>query len=144
MKFSVLALAATAIALPTPPQATVVIDLALIPSFGIEAGIPSTTQPGSCQGAGNVNIPCQCPPAWDEFIERLAQFVSVGNAFGVPVTFPTDDSIQSQLDRIDACIDALQNVDGTALGEGCPIAAAPNFSAIRANLLQPPAVSSGT
>jgi hypothetical protein len=136
MKFATLALAATALALPQPQSATIMINPALVPPFGIEAGIPSGTQQGSCQGANNVNIPCECPPAWDEFIERLEQFVSAGNAFGIPVTFPTDASIESQLSRIDACIDTLQSVDDAALGEGCPIAAAPNFSAIQASLLQ--------
>jgi hypothetical protein len=41
------------------------------PFFGIEAGVPSSTQPGSCQSANNANIPCSCPPPWDEFVERL-------------------------------------------------------------------------
>ena len=139
MKFVILALGATALALPAPQSVVVTIDSinsALIPPFGLEAGILSTTQPGSCLGANNINIPCQCPPPLDEFTERLEQFVSAGNAFGIPVTFPIDNSIQSQLDRIDACIDTLQSFDDTTLGEGCPIAAALNFSAIQAELLQ--------
>ena len=136
MRFAILALVATALALPEPQSSTIIIDSALVPSFGVEAGIPSTTQQGSCQGANSVNIPCQCPPVWDEFIERLQQFVSAGNAFGIAVTFPIDTSIQSQLARINACIDTLQSIDNAALGEGCPIAAAPNFSAIQASLLQ--------
>jgi hypothetical protein len=136
MKFAILALAATALALPEPQLTAQVIDSTLVPFFGIEAGVPSATQPGSCQGANNVNIPCSCPPAWDQFVERLQQFVSAGNVFGIPIIFPTDNSIQSQLSRIDACIDTLQNMDDSALGEGCPIAAAPSFSAIQASLLQ--------
>ena len=134
MKFKILALAVTSLALPAPQLTT--LESALVPYFGIEAGVPSTTQLGSCQGANNINIPCQCPPAWDDFIQRLEQFASAGNAFGIPVSFPVDDSIQSQLDRINACIATLQNIDDVALGEGCPMAAAPNFKDIQTSLLQ--------
>jgi hypothetical protein len=136
MQFAILALAATALALPKPQSNTVIIDSSLVPSFGIDAGILSTTQVGSCEGANNINIPCQCPPARDEFIERLEQFVSAGSTFGISIAFPKDNSIKSQLARIDASIDTLQNIDNTALGEGCPKAAAPNFSAVQAILLQ--------
>jgi hypothetical protein len=139
MKPVIFALAASAFALPNPQPvqlSNIVLNTDLIPDFGVTSGIPSTTQLGSCQGADDTNIPCQCPPNLDVFITRLEQFVDAGNAFGIPVTFPTDDSIQSQLDRVDACISTLQNIDNIALGEGCPIAAAPNFSAQQATLLQ--------
>jgi hypothetical protein len=132
----ILLLVSASLALPTPQSATAMINPALVPLFGIEANIYSTTQPGSCVGFNNINIPCTCPPPRDEFIDRLQQFVSAGTAFGIPIAFPTDDSIQSQLDRIDACIDTLQSFDNTTPGEGCPIAAAPNFSATQASLLQ--------
>jgi hypothetical protein len=76
-------------------------------------------------------ISCQCLLSPELFLERLEQFVAVGNAAGVPVSFPTDYSVQSRPARIDACIDTLQSFDDV-LGEGCPIAAAPYFSALQA------------
>ena len=132
----VIPLVVSAFAIPTPQTVTDVIDASFIPPFGAVSGIPSATQPGSCQGASNINIPCQCPPNKDVFQARLTEFVSAGSAFGITVSFPTDNSVQSQLERVNACIVTLQNIDNTVLGEGCPIAAAPNFSSLQEGLLQ--------
>jgi len=118
-------------------SSTGTIDPSLVPAFGIQAGVPSASQPGSCQGANDINIPCQCPPSTDAFIQRLQQFAAAGNAFGIPITFSTDVSdmsVQTQLNRINACINTLQNFDDTTKGAGCPAASAPNFSAVQASL----------
>jgi hypothetical protein len=136
MKFLILPFVVAAVALPAPQTLTIVIEQTLIPAFGIDSGIPSVKQLGSCQGANDIDIPCQCPPTLDNFAARLSQFVAAGDVFGIEIAFPTDSSVQSQLARIDACIDTLQNMDDTVLGQGCPIAAAPNFGAIQASLLQ--------
>ena len=127
------------LAVPAPQADYVTIDPTLIPAFGIVPGIPSTSQPGSCQGANGVNIPCPCPPDWDAFVQRLEQFTSAGKAFDIPLAFSADVSDMSfatQLDRVDACIITLQNFDNTVKGAGCPAASAPNFIALQAELLQ--------
>jgi hypothetical protein len=49
------------------------------------------------------------------------------------VSFPLDNSVASQLARIDAAIVTLQNLNGP--GQGCP-AASTTFSAQQAALLQ--------
>lgn len=134
-----LALVGPIFALPSPQTEYNTIDPTLVPTFGIISGIPSTSQPGSCQGANDVDIPCQCPPNSDAFIQRLDQFTSAGNAFGIPINFSTDVndmSVETQLDRINACIITLQNFDDTAEGEGCPAASAPNFITMQTSLLQ--------
>ena len=49
MHFPIVALVATSLAIFTLQSATTIIDPALVPPFGIEAGIPSLTQPGSAR-----------------------------------------------------------------------------------------------
>ncbi len=137
----VLALVAPIFALPRPQagDTTSTIDPTLVPAFGLVAGIPSTSQLGSCQGSNDVNIPCSCPQDMGAFIQRLEQFSSAGNAFGIPVTFSddvNDMSVATQLDRVNACIVTLQNFDDTSEGVGCPAASAPNFLTVQASLLQ--------
>lgn len=129
----------------TPPAANTqaastggTIDPSLVPDFGITAGIPSTTQAGSCQGANNVNIPCQCPPSKAAFISVLEKFNAQGNVFGDAFSFNTNTADQSpatQLARVNAAIVALQNFDQTTKGEGCPAGgSAPGFIAARTKL----------
>ncbi|KAF2178774.1 hypothetical protein K469DRAFT_695106 [Zopfia rhizophila CBS 207.26] len=49
---------------------TVLIDLSLIPAFGLAAG-QDPNGSGSCVGANNILIPCFCPPDREEFIEKI-------------------------------------------------------------------------
>jgi hypothetical protein len=136
---SLLTLLTPILALPAPQTDYVAIDPTLVPAFGIVPGIPSISQPGSCQGANGINIPCPCPPDRDEFIQRLEQFSSAGKAFDIPLSFSTDMddmSYATQLERVDACIITLQNFDNTVKGAGCPAASAPNFITLQAGLLQ--------
>ena len=43
------------------------VDTSLVPDFGVVAGT-SPDGTGNCKGINNINIPCSCPPARDEFI----------------------------------------------------------------------------
>ncbi|KIW86678.1 uncharacterized protein Z519_12733 [Cladophialophora bantiana CBS 173.52] len=136
----ILALAAPIFAIAAPQDGyDSPIDSVLVPTFGIVRGIPSSSQPGSCQGANGINIPCLCPPDMDAFIQRLEQFTSAGKAFDIPVKFSrdvNDMSVATQLDRVNACIVTLQNFDDTIKGAGCPAASAPNFTTMQTILLQ--------
>lgn len=122
---------------PTPNTGGT-IDPSLVPDFGITPGIPSTNQPGSCQGNNNVNIPCDCPPSKADFIDVLEKFNARGNIFGSPFNFDTntaDRSPATQLSRVSAAIVALQNFDDASIGQGCPAGgSAPNFLAVQAQL----------
>jgi len=71
-----------------------------------------------------VKIPCFCPPDRDEFIGNLSANVAAGQVLNNPsvtLSFPLDNSTQSALTRLDACLVTLQNQRGT--GVGCPAAA---------------------
>lgn len=107
------------------------IDPRLIIPFGVTPGIPSLDQLGSCQGYDQINIPCKCPPTKEDFLNMLQKFNTRGDIFGSPFHFDTnltDQSAETQLARINAAIVALQNLDDTTKGKGCPArAAAPNF-----------------
>ena len=134
-----LAFLAPIFALPAPQGDYVTIDPILVPEFGIVRGIPSTSQPGSCQGANGINIPHPCPPDREAFGQRLEQFSAEGEALDTPLNFlrnATDVSYVTQLNRIDACIITLQNFDNTVQAAGCPAASALNFTALQAILLQ--------
>jgi len=100
------------------------INLALVPPFGIVAGQdPDGT--GNCRGVNNIAIPCSCPPDQtlfnDDLIANLAHGTPVNNTGAAHISFPEDDSIQSQLARFNAATETLQNLRGP--GEGCPQAA---------------------
>ncbi|KAF8485926.1 hypothetical protein DFH94DRAFT_709043 [Russula ochroleuca] len=111
----------------SPPLTPAQIE-ALAPRLGFTAGQnPSGT--GNCDGAVNgadgqpVQVPCTCPPDQTTFDQFLIANVNAGHAVNNPsvaVSFPLDDSIASQLARIDAAIVTLQNFDGP--GQGCPAA----------------------
>lgn len=112
------------------------ITAAHIPDFGVEPGVPSAAQPGSCLGDGDKAIPCDCPPSKARFAAVLGTFVGRGRAGNDAVVFSTDFADQSAAtnrDRISAMIVALQNLrfdDSGRSGDGCPLVAAPNFRAI--------------
>jgi hypothetical protein len=70
-----------------------------------------------------IAIPCSCPPDRDTFIADLNANVAAGHAVKNPsiqVSFPIDNSPQSQLARIDTALVTLQNLNGP--GVGCPAA----------------------
>lgn len=99
---------------------------ALTPDLGFQSGA-NPTGTGDCDGAVNgadgkpIKIPCSCPPARDVFIQSLAADIAAGHAVhnpSVSVSFPTDNSKQSQITRIQTSLVALQNLNGS--GVGCP------------------------
>jgi len=104
------------------------VDPTLVPPFGISPGVnPDGT--GNCDGTigGDgkpILVPCSCPPPEDQFLAALNANVAAGQAIHNPdakLSFPTDTSKQSQLDRMEACIITLQNLFD--FGKGCPVAA---------------------
>ncbi|THU96658.1 hypothetical protein K435DRAFT_965866 [Dendrothele bispora CBS 962.96] len=103
------------------------VDPNLVPEFGVQPGV-NPTGTGDCDGINGPNgqpikIPCACPPDRNSFISSLNQNVAAGkvvNNPSVPVSFPTDDSKDSQLARIQTAIVTLQNLNGP--GVGCPAA----------------------
>ncbi|KAI0292650.1 hypothetical protein B0F90DRAFT_1618174, partial [Multifurca ochricompacta] len=116
------------------------VDPTLIPSFGWTAGTDPTGT-GNCDGAvlgANglpVQVPCSCPPDRSLFIQNLNLNVAVGHAVNnsvIPVSFPTDNSTASQLQRLTTASVTLQNMFG--VGVGCPIEST-TFAAQQAVLL---------
>ncbi|KAJ7104933.1 hypothetical protein C8R44DRAFT_807275 [Mycena epipterygia] len=98
------------------------VDPALVPVFGITAGV-NPTATGDCDGEGGIKIPCSCPPDRGFYIEALSADVAAGHATNNPsfaAPFPTDASKGSQITRLQTCIIALQNLFGP--GVGCPVA----------------------
>jgi len=109
----------------TPDPATI---SALAPSLGFHSGV-NPTGTGDCDGAVKgangqpVKVPCACPPAQDVYVNQLIANVQAGHALNNPtvgVSFPTDNSPQSQSTRITAALITLQNLNGP--GKGCPAA----------------------
>ncbi|KAJ7243648.1 hypothetical protein C8J57DRAFT_1452371 [Mycena rebaudengoi] len=109
---------ATAVsALPLQRRA---VDPALVPQFGVVAGT-NPTGTGDCDGVNGVKIPCSCPPDRNAFIAQLSNDVAAGhhlNNPGVAAPFPTDNSVASQITRLQTSITMLQNLRGP--GVGCP------------------------
>jgi hypothetical protein len=98
----------------------------LAPALGFQSGI-NPTGTGDCDGAVNgangspIKIPCSCPPPQNVYLDALVKNVQAGIAVNNPsvkVSFPTDNSDQSQSTRINAALITLQNLDGP--GKGCP------------------------
>ncbi len=115
------------------PAASLAIDPALVPAFGITKGAGANVrQEGSCDGFNGVNavlIPCFCPPDLDVFLQHLSDAVVAGNVLGQPIQFSndaTDTSEDTNRARATAMIILLQNFNGTQ-GVGCPASSAPNF-----------------
>ncbi|KAJ7581508.1 hypothetical protein C8J56DRAFT_266659 [Mycena floridula] len=104
------------------------VDPALVPDFGLAAGL-NPTGTGDCDGITGPNgqaikIPCTCPPDRASFIASLNANVLAGKVVNnptlPPVTFPTDSSTASQLARLQTALVTLQNLRGP--GQGCPAA----------------------
>ncbi|KAH7104657.1 hypothetical protein BKA62DRAFT_472175 [Auriculariales sp. MPI-PUGE-AT-0066] len=101
----------------------------LAPELGWQAGV-NPTGTGNCDGAVNgadgkpIQIPCSCPPTQDVYIAALQENARAGKAVNNPtvsISFPTDDSKDSQRARITAALITLQNLNG--VGKGCPASA---------------------
>jgi len=120
---------------PAPANAngnnTGVLDAAAIrslaPALGFQSGI-NPTGTGDCDGAVNgadgkpIKIPCSCPPPQDVYLDSLVKNVQAGMAVNNPsvkVSFPTDDSDQSQSTRINAALITLQNLNGAGERLSC-------------------------
>jgi len=109
------------------------VDEALIPDFGHAAGLNPDGH-GNCDGITNaqgqvVKIPCSCPPEREAFVDALKKNVAAGEAVNNPsirVSFPTGNTKEAVVGRIQAAIVTLQNLNGP--GKGCP-AASTTFSA---------------
>ncbi|OAP60690.1 hypothetical protein AYL99_05692 [Fonsecaea erecta] len=94
------------------------VDTSLIPPFGITPGVKATDGTANCVGDNKVDIPCNCPPDLGTFTSALETSVAAGMAF------PSGNSAQDQLTRLQTCIVTLQNFRGGAgSGVGCPIVA---------------------
>lgn len=131
MKFTSTAIIAAALALSTSSTTAFpfkrAIDASLVPQFGLASGL-NPTGTGDCDGINGPNgqaikIPCFCPPDRNEFIRITDQNVAAGfvvNNPSVKVSFPTDNSRDSQLARMQTALVTLQNLRGP--GVGCPAA----------------------
>ncbi|KAI0060380.1 hypothetical protein BV25DRAFT_1955567 [Artomyces pyxidatus] len=106
------------------PSAAQITQLA--PQLGFTAG-KNPTGTGDCDGAVNgadgkpIKIPCACPPTQAVFDQHLVGDVEAGHAVNNPsvkVSYPVDNSVQSQLARINTALVTLQNLNGP--GKGCP------------------------
>ncbi|KAG8918413.1 hypothetical protein FRC00_012506 [Tulasnella sp. 408] len=100
------------------------VDPSIVPDFGFESGV-NPTGTGDCDGAPgtNVKIPCFCPPPRDVMLKALNENIAAGHCVNntvVSFDFPTDNSIQSEISRINGVLVTLQNLRGP--GVGCPAA----------------------
>ncbi|KAH9059968.1 hypothetical protein EDB87DRAFT_1809611 [Lactarius vividus] len=99
---------------------------AVAPPLGFTAG-KNPTGTGDCDGAVNgadgkpIKVPCSCPPDQATFNQHLVGDVLAGHAVNNPsvkVSYPLDNSVQSQLSRVNTALVTLQNLSGP--GKGCP------------------------
>ncbi|KAF8309166.1 hypothetical protein DL93DRAFT_2100228 [Clavulina sp. PMI_390] len=105
------------------------VNPAQVLQFGVAQGVRDPNGSASCVGINNILIPCSCPPDRTAFINSLNANVNAGHAVnnpGVPVSFPSDNSVGSQIARVQAQLITLQNLNGP--GVGCP-AVSTTFSA---------------
>ncbi|KAF8516468.1 hypothetical protein BU17DRAFT_67474 [Hysterangium stoloniferum] len=126
---------------------------ALVPDLGFTAG-KNPTGTGDCDGAVNgangkpIKVPCACPPDSQTFLKSVQADVAAGHAINNPtvkVSFPTDNSVASQLARINTASVSLQNLHGP--GKGCPIVSTTlqaQAEAIHAGTAPPPPVAAPT
>ncbi|KAK5046907.1 hypothetical protein LTR84_007261 [Exophiala bonariae] len=104
------------------------VSAALIPPFGVTAGVKSSDGTANCVGINNINIPCDCPPSLNTFVGAVSDSVARGAAF------PTGNSVADQLTRLQTCIVTLQNFKGgPGSGVGCP-AVSTTWKALQAQL----------
>ncbi|KAI0076742.1 hypothetical protein K474DRAFT_1675395 [Panus rudis PR-1116 ss-1] len=130
MRFSTFVLSAAALFAASTLSAPIRrdVDPSLVPEFGVEPGV-NPTGTGDCDGINGPNgqpikIPCACPPPRDDFLAALNANVAAGEAINNPsvkLSFPTDNSKESKLARLNAAAVTLQNLNGP--GKGCPVAA---------------------
>lgn len=130
MKFSTAATTFGAVFVATVASIPIrrAVDPSQVLDFGVVAGTGADGT-GNCKGINNINIPCACPPPRDEFINSLNANVAAGHAVNNPsvsVQFPSDNTAQAAVIRIQAQLVTLQNLHGP--GVGCP-ASATTFSA---------------
>jgi len=101
---------------------------AIAPPLGFSSGV-NPTGTGDCDGAVNgangqpIKVPCTCPPSQDVYISQLEANAAAGHAVHNPtvaVSFPLDNSPNSQRARIQAALVTIQNLNGP--GVGCPAA----------------------
>ncbi|EMD39658.1 hypothetical protein CERSUDRAFT_111963 [Gelatoporia subvermispora B] len=126
MKYYLVLSSLVASAFASPALLTRDVDVSLIPAFGVQAGVNPDGN-GNCDGIDGpdgvpILIPCSCPPDRDAFVQEVNTNVNAGIVVNNPslqVSFPTDDSIGSQLARLNTAFDTLQNFAGP--GVGCPI-----------------------
>ncbi|KAF7327858.1 hypothetical protein MKEN_00365700 [Mycena kentingensis (nom. inval.)] len=134
MKFSsLLALTIAAIGVSAVPVRRDV-DPSLVIDFGISPGT-NPTGTGDCDGFNGIKIPCSCPPSQGDYLASLNKNVAAGfnvNNPSVPAPFPTGNSQQDRIVRLQTQTTALQNLFGP--GKGCP-AAATNWNPILADLI---------
>jgi len=133
MKFSTAATSMGALLIAT--VASIPIRRAVDPSQVLDFGVVAGTAPdgnGNCKGINNINIPCNCPPSRDDFINSLNANVAAGHAVnnpGVAVQFPSDNTPQAAATRIQAQLVTLQNLRGP--GVGCPASATTFLAALK-------------
>jgi len=98
----------------------------LAPPLGFSSGV-NPTGSGDCDGAVNgangqpIKVPCTCPPSQDVYISQLEANAAAGHAVNNPtvaLSFPLDNSPNSQQARIQAALVTIQNLNGP--GVGCP------------------------
>ena len=100
----------------TSSSSSSVVEPDLIPPFGITQGILLNDGTPRCAGLDNKPIDCDCPPDFDTFLNSVDTTVASGAAF------PAGDSTEDQLQRLQTCIEVLQNIKGgPGTGIGCPV-----------------------
>jgi len=152
MKFlsSIVPLALLAVTVSSIPLSRRDVNEALIPQFGFQAGV-NPTGTGNCDGAVKgadgkpIEIPCSCPPDRQTFVQDLNENVAAGHVINNPsvaISFPEDNSKESQLARLNAAAVTLQNLNGP--GKGCPVVSTTfqaQSAAINAGAPPPPPVT---
>ncbi|KAJ7062353.1 hypothetical protein C8F01DRAFT_1252173 [Mycena amicta] len=138
MKFTLLStiFLAAAASVSANPMAPVKrgVNPAQVLQFGVARG-KNPTGTGDCDGLNGVKIPCSCPPTRASYLASLNANVKAGHDIhnpGVPAPFPSDNSIHSQIVRLQTQISTMQNLRGP--GVGCP-AVATNWNPILASLI---------
>ncbi|KAG6812505.1 hypothetical protein H0H92_002504 [Tricholoma furcatifolium] len=109
MQYSLFILASAAVALVCAAPFKRDVDPALVPEFGVTAGVNQQTQGIAMESKILLGK-----------LSKSPVFAHQTGPSSFSVTFPTDDSTASQLARLQTAIVTLQNLNGT--GKGCPAA----------------------